>query len=102
MKTIFTLLVLFSISVSASASELFVRINRSGAFYAMVGLQTHYNNSNVFRFFDLPQGINEIKIYYNNSSDICWSGTINLDYNQRVVCATSFPMMFVSANTSLV
>ncbi|MGV3630185.1 MAG: DUF4476 domain-containing protein [Bacteroidota bacterium] len=86
MKTLFTLLILLAFHLSVSASELFIRINKTGAYYAMVGLQTHYNNSNTFRFFDLPQGINEVKIYYNNTSNIFWSGTISLDYNQRAVC----------------
>lgn len=86
MKTIFTLLALTFLSLSSFASELFIRVNKAGTFYAMVGLQTHYNNSNTFRFFDLPQGFNEIKIYYNNTSDLIYTGSINLDYNQRVVC----------------
>lgn len=86
MKTIFTLLAVSFLSLSSFASELFIRVNKAGTFYAMVGLQTHYNNSNTFRFFDLAQGFNEIKIYYNNTSDLLYSGSINLDYNQRVVC----------------
>lgn len=86
MKTIFTFFALGLFCFSAFASELFIRVSKPGAYYAMVGLQTHYNNSNTFRFFDLPQGSSEVKIYYNNSSNIFYSGTINLDYNQRMVC----------------
>lgn len=86
MKTIFTLLTLSFLSLSCFASELFIRVNKAGTFYAMVGLQTHYNNSNTFRFFELPQGFNEIKIYYNNTSDLLYKGSINLDNNQRAVC----------------
>lgn len=86
MKTIFTLLAASFLSFSSFASELFIKVNKAGTFYAMIGVQTHYNNSNTFRFFDLPQGLNEIKIYYNNTSDLIYSGSINLDYNQRVIC----------------
>lgn len=86
MKSIFTFCAILFLSFHSKASELFIKINKSGSFYAMIGLQTHYNNSNTFRFFDLPQGLNDIKIYYNNTSDLFYSGSINLDYNQRVVC----------------
>lgn len=89
MKTILTFLALSLLTFKAYSSELFIRVNKSASFYAMVGVQTHYNNSNTFRFFDLPQGQNIVKIYYSNSSDLFYTGTINLDYNQRIVCEIS-------------
>jgi len=86
MKTIFTLTAILLLSYFSQASELYIRVNKSGTFYAITGLQTHYNNSNTFRFFDLPQGYTDVKIYYNNTSNLFFSGSVNLDYNQRVIC----------------
>lgn len=83
----FTLFAFLTIlSFASCASELFVKVNSNETFYAMLGVQTHYNNSNVFKFCDISSGMVELKIYKNNTSNLFYSGSINVEFNQRVVC----------------
>lgn len=81
--TIFALLFLSSLSLRAA--ELFVRINAPGMFFASAGSQTHYNNSNTFRFFDLSEGNIELKIVNTANNMSFYTGTLNIGYNQRMV-----------------
>lgn len=84
MKTIITLLALCLTSLSF-ASELFIRVNRSGMHYATVSGQTIYNSSNIYRFFDLANGSVYLQVYQQNTNTQVFSSTINLGINQRVV-----------------
>ncbi len=86
MKNIIFIFAFIVISNVTFGSELFVKINSQNSFYAMVGLQTQNNNTNIFRFFDLQQGFVTLSVYQNSSNTTFYSGSINLDYNQRVIC----------------
>jgi hypothetical protein len=85
-NSILTIFLLFSGVSTYFASELFVKINSQTTYYAMISLQTQTNNSNVFRFFELPMGNNELKIYKNNSALLFYTGTIYIENNQRIIC----------------
>ncbi len=81
-----TFLVLFTFTFLSSASELFIKIQSQGSYYAMVGLQTHNNNNATFRFFDLNQGVTTLSIYATNTNSLFYSGTVNLEYEERLIC----------------
>lgn len=84
MKTIITLLALCLTSLSF-ASELFIRVNRSGMHYATVSGQTIYNSTNIYRFFDLANGSVYLQVYQQNTNSQVFNSTINLGMNQRVI-----------------
>lgn len=86
MKTTLTFFAFFALTFFSSASELFVKIQSQGSYYAMVGLQTHNNNNAIFRFFDLNQGTTTLSIYATNTNSLFYSGTVNLEYEQRLIC----------------
>jgi hypothetical protein len=86
MKKILSIFAFIAITHFTFSSELFVKINSQGSFYAMLGIQNQSSNTNVFRFFDLNQGLANLSIYKNSSNALFYSGSINIDFNQRVVC----------------
>ena len=86
MKTTLTFIAFFALTFFTSASELFVKIQSQGSYYAMVGLQTHNNNNATFRFFDLNQGATTLSIYATNTNSLFYSGTVNLEYEERLIC----------------
>ncbi len=86
MKTTLTFFAFFALTFLTSASELFVKINSQGSYYAMLGLQTHNNNNATFRFFDLNQGATTLSIYATNTNSLFYSGTVNLEYEERLIC----------------
>jgi hypothetical protein len=73
------------ISGIVNASELFVKVNKIGAFYAVVGNQTQYNSSNIFRFFDLNSGFVNLQIVDQYSGSFLMNKNFSLGMNQRVV-----------------
>jgi len=85
MKTLFLLLVLFLTGVAANASELFLRVNTGGSFYAQIMDQTQYNNSNIFKFFNLPVGIVNLRVLNQQSNMPIYNGQVQLNANERVV-----------------
>ncbi len=86
MKTTITLLAIcFSFINQLKASELFLRVNRSGTHYATVSGQTIYNSTNVFRFFDLPSGSVFVQVFQQGSNVQVFSSTVTLGNNQRIV-----------------
>jgi Domain of unknown function (DUF4476) len=85
MKTLYTLLVLTILSSTSFASELFIRVNRVGTYYASTGNQTQYNNSNIFRFFDIPGGMTNLVVTDQYSGIAVFSSIIKVDHNQRIV-----------------
>lgn len=85
MKRIF-LLVFTGICLVSNASEFFLKINSNQTYYAMFGTQTHYNNGSIFRFCDLSSGTFNLNVYQTGSSTIFYSGTIQLNENERMVC----------------
>lgn len=89
MNNIFTSLTLaavFSVNVTESkASEFFLKINRQGQHTVLVNDQYQTNNSNVYRFFDLPTGTATLKVSDANTGAALFDGSVNLGLNERVV-----------------
>lgn len=85
MKTFYSLLVLTILSSTSYASELFIRVNRVGMYYASTGNQTQYNNTNIFRFFDIPGGMVNLVVSDQYSGVAIFSSVVKVDYNQRLV-----------------
>lgn len=85
MKTLYTLIVFSILSSMSFASELFVRVNRVGMYYASTGNQTQYNNTNVFRFFDITGGMVQLVISDQYTGTAVFTSTLRIDHNQRVV-----------------
>jgi hypothetical protein len=69
----------------ASGTELFIKINRSGMHYAVIGNQTQYNPSNVFRFFDLNQGNAFVQVIDQNTGQTVVNTSVQIMYGQRLV-----------------
>ncbi len=72
-------------SAKVRASEVFVRVNKAGSYYASSGGQTQYNPSNTFRFFDLAPGNVYLQIADQNNGSLLYSGNLTLGANQRLV-----------------
>jgi hypothetical protein len=86
MKKIFTIFAFIAFTNLTFSSELFVKVNADAAFYAVLGIQNVNSNTNVFRFFDLSQGYHNLTIYKNSSNAQFYSGSLKLDFNQRLIC----------------
>lgn len=86
MKKIFTIFVFIVLTNLSFSSELFVKVNANGAFYAQLGIQNVNSFTNIFRFFDLNQGYHNLTIYKNSSNMQFYSSSINIDFNQRLIC----------------
>jgi hypothetical protein len=84
-KVVLILTVILGFSYSNLASELFIKVNRSGWHYASCGGQTIYNSNNTFRFFDLQDGQVAIQIYTQGAGLQVFTGNVNLGLNQRTI-----------------
>ena len=84
MKKIFTLALSFlTVSTLFASAEFFVRINNNGNYTVSLNNQSITANSNIFRFFDLNNGIYLLNIYeagYRNRLLFSQSITINDGY----------------------
>ncbi len=85
MRTIITLVIAISFALLSNASELFIRVNAQGEYFASAYNQTHYNRNNIFKFFDLPGGSTSIQIVNQHTNVLLYSGTISIKQNERVV-----------------
>ena len=85
MKIIFTFLIAVALQFSGSASELYVRVNAAGEYFASVYNQTHYNANNTFKFSDLPGGIVTIQVFNRMTNAILYNGSLSLKNNERIV-----------------
>lgn len=85
MKKMYLLAVLAVLSFSAHGSELFIRVLRTGMFSATASNQTQYNNTNIFRFFDLPNGAVSIQISEQQTGILIFNSFVTIQPNQRVV-----------------
>ncbi len=85
MKTTLLFIAFCTSLLTVSASEFFIKVNLSGSYYATVGGQTHYNTTNVFRFFDLQHGAVSVQIFDKNNNAMVFSNPINLGQNQRMI-----------------
>jgi Domain of unknown function (DUF4476) len=81
------IILLFSIvlATKVQASELFIRVNLSGTYYAATSGQTQYNNTNTFRFFDLSFGNHAVQIFDQSNNSSVLNTQIYVGQNQRVV-----------------
>lgn len=85
MKAIITLAIILTFPFKGSASELFIRVNTTGEYYVTVYDQTIYNRSNIFKFFDLPNGITTVLVRHQYTNTILYNGTLSLKHNERIV-----------------
>jgi hypothetical protein len=85
MKKIYLLAVIALMSQLSFGAELFVRVLRQGTHIATAYNQTQTNSTNIFRFFDLPDGNNYIQITDQQYGTNIYNGSLNLAWNQRVV-----------------
>ncbi|NGF74839.1 DUF4476 domain-containing protein [Fluviicola sp. SGL-29] len=85
MRIIFTFLIAVVLHFSGNASELYIRVNASGEYFASVSTQTHYNANNIFKFFDLPGGIVTIQVFNRMTNAILYNGSLSLKNNERIV-----------------
>lgn len=85
MRIIFTFLTALVLHFSGSASELYIRVNAAGEYFASVSNQTHYNANNTFKFADLPGGIVNIQVFNRMTNAILYNGSLSLKNNERLV-----------------
>ncbi len=85
MKTFYTIAVIFLLSFNSFASELYIRINRSGNHQVSISGQSQTNSTNFFRFYDLGTGNTLVTIIDLNTNTTVFSSTVNLIQNQRTV-----------------
>ncbi|MDC1194267.1 MAG: DUF4476 domain-containing protein [Crocinitomicaceae bacterium] len=84
-KMIPTLVAMFALMTS-QAGELYVKINTTpGSYYATFENQAVYNNSGVFRFFELTGGHSNLLVRHQVSQQIMANVYISVPYNRRVI-----------------
>lgn len=83
MKTFFTLLMVV-VSLASYASELFIRVNANGNFRVTVMNQLQESNSNIFRFFDLPNGSVSVNVMNKFGNNSIFNSMISLQPNERL------------------
>lgn len=85
MKSISTLVAIGLFFVNGMAGELFVKVNQAGSFYATYGTQVQYNQTGIFRFFDLPVSNGQLIIQNQNTGQMIANVHISVPYNQRKI-----------------
>lgn len=84
MKRTITTLAALLIFFNTQAGELFVKVNnQSGSYYATFDNQTQYNQTGIFRFFEVSQSQNFLVIRQQNNHQIVASLPMQIPYNQR-------------------
>ncbi len=86
MKTRYTLLIAFlGVYFQFFASELFLKINRSGNFQVSVSGQTQSSSTLTYRFFDLNSGSTQVSVTDLNTGSIVFNNYVQLTNNMRTV-----------------
>lgn len=85
MKKIYLLALTGLLTSFSFSAELFVRVLRQGSHVSTAYNQTQSNNTNIFRFFELPGGFINIQITDQQSGMSVYTGSVNMNYNQRIV-----------------
>jgi len=90
MKKMYLLAVIALMTQFSFGAELFVRVMRSGTHVATASNQTQANNSNIYRFFELPGGYTTLQISDQQSGYSVYNGSLNVGANQRVVAEIDY------------
>lgn len=85
MKSISTLVAIGLFFVNGMAGELFVKVNQTGSFYATYGTQVQYNQTGIFRFFDLPASNGQLIIQNQNTGQMIANVSVFVPVNQRKI-----------------
>lgn len=86
MKTRYTLLIAFlGVYFQFFASELFLKVNRTGNFQVTVGGQTQSNSTLIYRFFDLSSGSMQVSVTDLNNGSLVFNNFVQLSTNTRTV-----------------
>ena len=85
MKTFLFAISFCSLTFSVKGAEVFIRVLKTGTHYSTVYNQTHYNSTNIFRFFDLPGGTIPIQVIEQNTGTFIYNSSMYLNSNQRIV-----------------
>lgn len=103
MKTLYTFLVLFlGFSITATASEFYLKVNRSGNFQVSAGGQLQTNSTLTYRFFDLPAGNTQVIVTDLGTNAIVFNNYVMLGNNQRAVAELdNFGTMTVLQNVNI-
>jgi hypothetical protein len=84
-KMIPTLVAMF-VFMTSQAGELYVKINSTpGSYYATFENQAVYNNSGIFRFFELIGDHSNLLVRHQVSQQVMANVHISVPYNQRVI-----------------
>lgn len=85
MKKIYLLMLIGLLTSYSHSAELFIRVLRQGSHVSTAYNQTQTNSTNIFRFFELPGGTTTIQITDQQSGMSVYTGSVNMNYNQRIV-----------------
>ena len=88
MKTLYTLLISACLMVhhAQAASELFLKINKSGRYTVTIDDNTMSSRNNIFRFYDLNNGNYVLRVTQNNFfNTVVYERPINLQNGYRTV-----------------
>ncbi len=86
MKTRYALLFAFlGVYFQFFASELYLKVNRTGNFQVSVGSQLQTNSTLIYRYFDLYAGNTPIIVTDLSSNSIVFNNYVNLGSNMRTV-----------------
>lgn len=85
MKAFVTLLIAIGFCFVSRAGELFIQVTAPGVYYATVSNQVHYNQNNIFRFFDLESGYIKIQTVNQTNNNVLYNGSIYIENDERVI-----------------
>ena len=86
MKTRYTLLIAFlGVYFQFFASELFLKVNRSGNFQVSISGQVQTNSTLIYRFFDLASGSTQVTVTDTYTNSVVFNNYVQIPANSRVV-----------------
>lgn len=86
MRKMITTLVAMLVLFTSQAGELFVKINSTpGSYYATFDNQAVYNNSGIFRFFEVNGGQSQLLIRHQVTQQIVANVALQVPYNQKMI-----------------
>jgi hypothetical protein len=84
MKKLTTTLVAMLVLMTSQAGELYVKVNNtSGSYYASFANQTQYNQTGIFRFFEVNVGPQILKVVNKVNNQEIVSLSFQIPFNQR-------------------
>lgn len=85
MKVFYIFLIALTVCWSGFASELFIRVNATGEYFASANEQTIYTTSNIFKFYDLDAGMISVQVLNRFNNQLLYNNQVFLKANERVV-----------------